>query len=148
MKIRYLLSLACLIAMGAQAAPEDMVTYVWDVDCNHTMTTNHFMLPPSMSTTEIKINFVGCTEEQMGSLVFFGYHTTKTRSRQLSSKDKISLYMTALDRYGNKVQNMSSSSGALLGEITDNESIGCLLVAKNNGRKEKKIRLRAQLIAE
>jgi hypothetical protein len=146
MKIRYLVALACLMATGARA--EDMVVYRWDDVCNHTMTTNHFVLAAGQSSAKIYVDLSGCTDEQMGSLLFFGYHTTKNRSRQLSSKDKVNLYMSALDRYGNIAQQLDSASGAILADINGSSSSGCWLVAKNNSRnKEIKIRLRSQLIS-
>jgi len=146
MNIRYLVALSCLMVTSAQA--EDMAVYRWDDVCNHTMSTNHFVLAPGQSSTRIYIDLSGCTADQIGSLVFFGYHTTKNRSRQLSSKDKVSLYMTALDRYGNVAEDMNSASGAILADLNGSSSPGCWLVAKNNSRnKEIKIRLRSQLIA-
>ena len=148
MKIRYISILLLLIGSVAQAGPDDMTVSVWDPGCNHTMTTNHFVLAPNEGTHKIYIDLSGCSDEQIGSILFFGYNTTKTRSRQLSAKNKVHLYMSALDRYGNVVQEVSSASGAVLAEINGSSSRGCWLVARNNNRnKEIKIRLRAQLIA-
>jgi hypothetical protein len=88
-----------LIAMGLPllflmqpAGAADMLVQTWDPDmgCEHTMTTNHFELAPG-EKVELDIDLSGCTADQMGMMLYFGYHTTKTRSRPLSSKDKIRL---------------------------------------------------------
>ena len=63
------------------AASQDVVTYVWDAGCNHTMTTNHFVLP-AQGTAEVYVDLSKCSDEQLGSLLFFGYKTTKDRSRR------------------------------------------------------------------
>lgn len=147
MKTRYLFALLPLVGMHAHAAPEDMTVTVWDPGCNHTLTTNHFVLPAGQSTMEIYVDLSACTDEQLGSLLFFGYHTTKNRSRQLSSKDKVSLQMLALDQYGNIAENLSSRTGSILTELAP-RARGIRLIARNDDRnKEIKIRLRSQLIA-
>ena len=146
MKIRYLIALSCLMATGVQA--EEMVVYTWDPGCNHTTTTNWFTVAPQQRTLKIYVDLSGCTDEQIGSLIFFGNYATRTSGRQLSSKHKVRLYMTALDSYGNVAEQMSSDLGSILADVATFDSRGCWLIAQNmNRKKEVKIRLRAQLLA-
>jgi hypothetical protein len=145
MNIRYLFALSVLF-LATPAVSDDVVTFVWDPGCNHTMTTNHFMLAKGMDAN-VYIDLSECTDQQIGSLLFFGYNTTKTRSRQLSAKDKIQLSMSAVYESGNFSTPKTSSTGSMLVDVADLRAKGCHLTVKNNGRKELKIRLRAQLIA-
>ena len=147
MKSRYLFVLVPFLLVQANAAPEEMAVSVWDPGCNHTMTTNHFVLAPGESTLEIYVDLSECTDEQVGSILFFGYVTTKNRSRQISSKNNVSFYATTLNRYGSVAERLNSDTGGLLAKL-DKQSRGVTLVARNNSRnKEIKIRLRSQLLA-
>jgi hypothetical protein len=147
MKIRYLLVLVPFLLVQANAAPEHMTVSVWDPGCNHTMTTNHFVLAPGESTMEIYVDLSDCTDEQVGSMLIFGYVTTKNSSRQLSSKNNVSFHATTLNKYGSVSERMHSDSGGLLAKL-DRQSRGVSLFARNNSRnKEIKIRLRSQLLA-
>lgn len=145
MNARYLLALACLFAANAQA--DEAQTMIWDPGCNHTMTTNHFTLAPNEATQRIYIDLSGCTDEQVGSLLFFGYHTTKTRSRGLTTKNKVRLEMSALNSEGIVLANVGSNTGSILVDVNETGTRGCWLVARNIGRKEITIRLRSQLVA-
>ena len=145
MKIRYLFALPILF-LATPALSDDMVSFVWDPGCNHTMTTNHFMLAPGMGAN-VYVDLSECTDEQIGSLLFFGYKTTKTRSRQLSAKDKVQLSMSAVYESGNLSTAKISSTGSMLVDVASLRANGCHLTVKNNGRKELKLRLRSQLIA-
>ena len=145
MKIRFLIALSALL-LATPAVSDDVVTYVWDPGCNHTMTTNHFMLAPGTGA-KVYIDLSECSDEQIGSLLFFGYKTTKTRSRQLSAKDKVHLSMTAVYESGNFSTPETSVTGAMLVDVASLRAKGCHLAVRNNNRKELKLRLRAQLIA-
>ena len=110
-----------LIAMGLPllflmqpAGAADMLVQTWDPDmgCEHTMTTNHFELAPG-EKVELDIDLSGCTADQMGMMLYFGYHTTKTRSRPLSSKDKIRLTLVD-DQTG---EEFVSDSGSVLIDV-------------------------------
>ena len=145
MKLQYILALLCLLATSAHA--EDMVVHVWDPGCNHTTASNWFTVAPQQLTQKIYVDLSKCTEEQMGSLLFFGNYATKTSGRQLSSRHKVRLYMSALDGYGNVIQESSSDDGSILADVASFNSRGCWLTAQNmNRNKEIRIRLRAQLI--
>ncbi|MDH3647267.1 MAG: hypothetical protein OER80_10870 [Gammaproteobacteria bacterium] len=146
MKIRHLVALCYLF--GATAQAEEMDVYVWDPGCNHTTATNWFTVPASEGTQSILVDLSGCTEEQIGRLLFFGNYATKTSGRQLSSKHKVRLHLSALDSFGNVITQMTSDSGSILADVAHLNSPACLLVAENmNRKKDVKIRLRAQLIA-
>jgi hypothetical protein len=135
-----------LIAMGLPllfliqpAGAADMLVQTWDPDtgCEHTMTTNHFELAPG-EKVELDIDLSGCTADQMGMMLYFGYHTTKTRSRPLSSKDKIRLTLVD-DQTG---EEFVSDSGSVLIDVA--QPGRCKLYAENaNRNKTLKIRLRS-----
>jgi hypothetical protein len=135
-----------LIAMGLPllflmqpAGAADMLVQTWDPDmgCEHTMTTNHFELAPG-EKVELDIDLSGCTADQMGMMLYFGYHTTKTRSRPLSSKDKIRLTLVD-DQTG---EEFVSDSGSVLIDVA--QPGRCKLYAENTNRnKTLKIRLRS-----
>lgn len=145
MKIRYLVALCCFFAASAQA--EEMAVYNWDPGCNHTTATNWFDVPAKQGTQTIRVDLSGCSEEQIGSLLFFGNYAAKTSGRQLSSKHKVRLHLSALDIHGNVIAQMTSDSGSILADIAHLDSPACLLVAENmNRKKDIRIRLRAQLI--
>ena len=146
MKIRYLFALSFLAFTATPAVAEDVVTYVWDGGCNHTMTTNHFMLAPGQEV-QVEIDLSKCSDEQLGSLLFFGYVTTKTRSRQLTKKNRVELSMSPVLLSGNLGEKQRSDSGSMLVDVATVKASGCRMWAKNNSRKEMKIRLRGQLIA-
>jgi hypothetical protein len=110
------------------------------------MTTNHFMLAPGMDA-KVYIDLSECSDAQIGSLLFFGYKTTKTRSRQLSAKDRVQLSMTAVYESGNFSTPETSAAGAMLVDVASLRAKGCHLMVRNKSRKELKLRLRAQLIA-
>lgn len=147
MKIRYLIALSLLLATGAQAASGDMDVYVWDPGCNHTTATNWFTLAPGERSQKIYVDLKDCNPEQIGSLVFFGNYGTKTSGRQLQPRHRIKLSMSALDGYGNVVEQLTSDSGSILADVANMGSTGCWLIAQNmNRNKEVMIRLRAQLL--
>ena len=146
MNIRYVFALSFLAFASAPAVADDIVTYVWEDGCNHTMTTNHFMLAPG-SEAKVEIDRSKCTDAQIGSLLFFGYNTTKTHSRQLSAKDKVQLSMSAVYDSGSFSPPETSVTGAMLVDVASFRAKGCHLKVKNNNRKELKLRLRSQLIA-
>ena len=104
------------------------------------------MLAPGQDA-RVYIDLSECSDEQIGSLLFFGYSTTKTKSRQLSAKDKVYLSMTGVYETGSFSTSEHSAAGSMLVDIASLRAKGCHLMATNMGRKELKIRLRAQLIA-
>jgi len=147
MKLKYMLVLALLFDAGARA--EEMAFYVWDPGCNHTAATNWFPVAAQQKTTRIYVDLSACTKEQIGSLLFFGNYAAKTSGRQLSSKHKVRLHLSAVDDHGNIIAEMSSDSGSILADIAHLGSPGCWLVAENmNRKKDVTIRLRSQLISQ
>ena len=128
-----------LLFLLQSAGAADMLVQTWDPDmgCEHTMTTNHFELAPG-ERVELDLDLTGCTADQMGMLLYFGYHTTKTRSRPLSAKNKIRL--TLVDEQTR--EEFVSDSGSVL---VDAARPGrCKLYAENMNRtKTLKIRLRS-----
>lgn len=147
MNIRYVFALSFLAFASAPAVADGVVTYVWEDGCNHTMTTSHFMLAPGAEVI-VDIDLSKCDEAQMDSLLFFAYKTTKTRSRQLTAKDRVQLSMYAADASGDAVsETATSSSGSLLVDVATVRADGCVMTVKNNSRKEMKLRLRSQLVA-
>lgn len=148
MKTRSLLALAGLMCLSARAGAEDVTVWVWDPGCNHTTATSYFTLPPQQKSQRIYVDLSECSEEQMGTMLFFGNYVTKTSNRQLSSKHKVRLHMSALDSTGKVTQTMESDSGSVRADMSAGDSPGCWLEAENmNRKKEVRIRLRAQLLA-
>ncbi len=146
MKLRFIIPLIGLFAAAAQA--EEPSVYVWDPGCNHTVATSWFEVPAGTKTVEIHVDLSECTEEQVGSLLFFGNYSTKTSGRQLSSKHKVRLHLSALDVHGNVIGQMMSDSGSILADVAHLNSPTCVLVAENmNRKKDVRIRLRSQLIS-
>ena len=96
---------------------------------------------------KVYIDLSECSDEQIGSLLFFGYNTTKTRSRQLSAKDKVQLTMIPVYESGNFSTTVNSATGSMLVDVASLRAKGCHLLVTNKNRKELKLRLRAQLIA-
>ncbi|MGW8368659.1 MAG: hypothetical protein ACWGPN_08255 [Gammaproteobacteria bacterium] len=128
-----------LLFLLQSAGAADMLVQTWDPDmgCEHTMTTNHFDLAPG-EKVELAVDLTGCTADQMGMMLYFGYHTTKTRSRPLSSKDKIRLTLVD-DQTG---EEFVSDSGSVLIDVA--QPGRCKLYAENMNRtKTLKIRLRS-----
>ncbi|MDH3747370.1 MAG: hypothetical protein OER97_04120 [Gammaproteobacteria bacterium] len=143
MKIRYLVVLTCLIGAGAQA--DDMVVYRWDDVCNYSTSTNWFSVAPGQSAT-IEVDLTGCTEEQIGSLLFFGNYAARNSGKQLSSRHKVRLHLTALYSSGNVAGQMTSDSGSILADVAHLDAPTCILTAENTNRnKTVTIRLRAHL---
>ena len=151
MKCKLRLLLVLLFAFGivthAMADPEDMVVSTWDPGCEHTMTTNHFELAPGQSV-EIPLDLTECVDTREGML-FFGYHTTKNSSDQLTARDKIRLTVVG-DGDGREMpQEWSSDSGYLYIASTKEEATptAFIIYAENMNRKKTlKIRLRASVI--
>lgn len=143
MKLKVIPVLFMLFAATAQA--EEMAVYRWDDVCNYSTSTNWFSVAPGETAT-IEVDFDGCTKEQIGSLLFFGNYAAKTSGKQLSSRHKIRLHLTALYSSGNVAEKMVSDSGSILADVASLESIRCVLVAENmNRNKTVTIRLRAHL---
>ena len=155
MKLKVLIALSMLFAASAQAQePLEPHVYRWNDVCNHTTATEYFVLPPQGSAT-IEVDLTGCTPEQIGSLLFFGNYSAKTSSRQLSSKHKVRLHLTAHYSSKNVAAQMTSDSGWILADVADIAARDVLnspryvLVAENmNRNKDIRIRLRAQLISQ
>lgn len=137
---RFLIAIGLpLLLLVQPAGAADMLVQTWDPDmgCEHTMTTNHFDLAPG-EKVELAVDLTGCTADQMGMMLYFGYHTTKTRSRPLSSKDKIRLTLVD-DQTG---EEFVSDSGSVLIDVA--QPGRCKLYAENMNRtKTLKIRLRS-----
>ena len=143
MKFRYLVVLGCLIFTSAQA--DEMLVYRWDDVCNYSTSTSWFTLAPQQSAT-IEVNLDGCTEEQIGSLLFFGNYAAKNSGKQLSSRHKVRLHLQALYSSRNIADQMTSDSGSILADVAHLDAPICLLTAENmNRNKTITIRLRAHL---
>lgn len=126
------------IAVPAMAGVGDMEVATWDSpSCEHTMTTNHFVLAPG-ETAELTLAQGSC--DQREGTLFFGYKTNKTHSRQLTSRDNIRF--TVVD--GDTGEEFSSDSGSL---FVAGQPSSCVLYAQNMSRnKSLKIRLRASIL--
>ena len=130
MKSRLLVALVLGLGITAVvvAAPQDMEVYTWDPpDCEHTMTTNHFELGPGQ-TVEFPLDLTACKASHSG-ILFFGYHTTRNRSRQFTSQDNIRL--TVVDRETG--DEWSSDSGFL--KVDSSSTNVCMMRAENMNRK-------------
>ena len=125
-----------LLSTAAIADPEDMAVSTWVDGCEHTMTTNHFELHPGQSV-ELQLDFRQCSQDRLGGLLYFGYKTTRNSSKPLTARDRVAL--TMID---NTTQHRSDSADGSLFSQLDSPTM-CTLIAKNNGRKTIKIRLRA-----
>jgi hypothetical protein len=138
--MRLKILLTCILVAGfapIALAQDDMEVYYWNYSgCQHTMTTNHFELAPGAEVA-IDLDLLGCYPEDLGGLLFFGYKTTKTHSKQLTSRDKV--FLSIVDETTG--EEITSRSGRILTEIE--EATSCVLYATNTGRKTIKIRLRS-----
>ena len=133
--------LGLFVAAPVSGAPEDMNVSTWDDGtCHHTMTTNHFELAPGESV-EFDLILTGCSPQELGDLLYFGYRTTKNSSRLLTNRDKIQL--TMLDDSSNQL--LLSNSGSIFAGLEAPTT--CRVTAKNmNARKTIKIRLRSSVL--
>jgi hypothetical protein len=141
MKAKMLISLgvAALALARPSLAADGMTVQTWDpaLDCEHTMTTNHFDLAPGDSV-EVDVDLSACPAEKLGGLLFFGYHTTKTSSRTLTSRDNVRLTLVNEQTGAEHV----SDSGAVYVELDSPGRVR--LFAENMSRtKSIKIRLRS-----
>ena len=138
-KILLALGLAALIVAQPGVAADGMTVQTWDpaLDCEHTMTTNHFDLAPGDSV-EIDVDLSACSTDKLGGLLYFGYQTTKTWSRTLTSRDGVRLTLVN-EQTGAEVV---SDSGALYVELSNPTRVR--LFAQNMSRtKSIKVRLRS-----
>lgn len=143
MKRTQIVSIAafCLLTTAAMAGSDDMTVQTWTGSCVKTMTTNHFELAPGESA-RIEVDLTGCSAAELGSILYFGYKTTKTSSKHLRSRDRVKL--TLRDEAGG--QYMESMGGSL---FTDIESPSmCVVTAQNMGRKPVTVRLRSSIVIE
>ena len=123
------------ITAPALAGAGDMEIYTWDTPtCEHTMTTNHFVLEPG-ETAAITLQQGTCDARE--GVLFFGYKTSQKSSRPLTDRDNVRL--TVVDTATEA--EFSSDSGSL---FMGGESASCVLYAQNTSRnKAIKVRLRA-----
>jgi hypothetical protein len=129
--------LLSVIANQVAAAPDDMTVTAYDPGCEHTMTTNHFELAAGQSV-EIDLDLTACYQEQIGGLMYYGYHTSKSRSKPLVERDNVRLIL--VDGDGNE---LVSDNGSIYTEPTGPEM--CKLYAQNlHPKKSITIRLRAK----
>ncbi len=128
-----------LAGAGSQVAAQDVQPRTWDPpSCEHTMNTNHFELAPGQ-VAKVSINLTDCDKGHEG-IMFFGYRTSKNKSRQFTSRDNIRL--SILDVATG--QFWSSDSGRLY--VASDGPVACVLSAENMGRKTLKVRLRSSVI--
>jgi hypothetical protein len=125
--------------MSQDGADYGMDVYYWNYPgCQYSMTTNHFELPPGASVS-ISLDLSQCVGEDVGLLLFFGYNTTKTRSRQFSSRNRMFLSIT--DSSGEELA--SSDDGSVI--IEQKPGMTLTLHAQNlNRSKVLKIRLQSE----
>jgi hypothetical protein len=79
-----------LLAAQVQAGDSYMQVQSWDPGCEHTVETNNFVLGPSASI-EIHVDLTGCSAEQLGGFLFYGYAPTKTSAGGLTKRDNVRL---------------------------------------------------------
>jgi hypothetical protein len=122
------------ITAPALAGVGDMQVYTWDTPtCEHTMTTNHFVLEPG-ETAAVQLQQGTCDAHE--GVLFFGYKTGQKNSKPLTSRDNVLL--TVVDNTGLEA---ASASGSL---FMAGEASSCTLYAQNTSRnKSIKVRLRA-----
>ena len=126
-----------LLFLLQSAGAADMLVQTWDPDmgCEHTMNTSYFEIAPGESV-EIDLNMTGCTESELGRLLYVGYNAGKSRTTPLSAKHKIRL--TLIDAQSG--EELVSESGSIFTEV--NQPGWCKLRAENMNRsKTLKIRL-------
>ncbi len=144
---RIITGLSAIVLLGfASTAIAEMEVSKWYAGCESTMTTNHFDLAPGEVTEPIYLDYSNCSDAEKGTLLVYGYSTTKTSSRQLQPRHNIRL--TAVPADESVGTESVSDDGSLAIDIPNAEQ-GCWVYAENmNKRKSIKLRLRAQLLGE
>jgi hypothetical protein len=120
-------------------AADAMTVQTWDpaLGCEHTMTTNNFQLAPRGSV-EVDVNLSACPTEKLGGLLYFGYNTTKSWSRPLTSSNNVRLTLVNVQTG----EEIVSDSGAIYIEMSGPG--GFRLFAENMSRtKSITVRLRS-----
>jgi len=136
MKALYILLLLPALALGA---PEDMVVrYYGEPGCEITTVTNWFELRQGESVT-LTVNTTQCTNETM-QFLFFGNHAKRNSGKQFTHSSGMLLCVYSPEPDG----DTCSTAGNVL--ITTGRTL--LTLTAVNLRKDKRIRLRGQIINE
>jgi hypothetical protein len=129
---------AALLGAGApqySSAEGYMLVKTWDPGCEHTMETNHFDLAPG-TAVEIEIDLAGCTEQQRGMLLFYGYVPKRNSSEGLNQRHGVRLEVTDISTG----QVISSDEGHVLA-AADSSGRYRLVAENTNARKPITLRL-------
>lgn len=130
--------LAAALSAPAAAGDAYMTVQTWDAGCEHTMTTNHFDMAPAQSV-EIHLDLSACAAEQLGSLLVYGYKTTRNSSRQLTRQDNV--LFTIVDESSRS--ESSTSDGYLMLQVA--QPTRFVIYAQNTSRtKPITVRLRSK----
>lgn len=146
------LLLALLIAPSvareaAAAASDGQVLRYGYPGCDHTVTTNHFVLEPG-ETFQFTLDFSACTDTYLGGMLYYGYETKRTWSRPLEIKDGVELKI--LDpRSGSEISyedyNGYNGAGKLEHVFIELPGNGIQAFSAQNTRRQPiKIRLRVK----
>lgn len=137
-KLVLLLAGLAMAAAPASAGDTGIRVSTWDVGCEHTMTTNHFELAPG-DAVEIQLDFASCTPDKLGTLLVFGYRTSRNSSELLTQQDNVRF--TVVDPATGV--ELTSDSGSLLSQLG---APGQRVVFAQNMNRKKNLtlRLRAQ----
>lgn len=141
MKYLNLLMVLPMLAISAVAGAAEMEVRTWSGTCERSMTTNHFELAPG-EEIELDLDLSGCSNADLGKILYFGYKTTKNSSKHLTTRDRVELTM----RDAGQREVLSSIGGSILTDVANPTT--CYLTARNTGRKPVTIRLRSSVITD
>lgn len=86
---------ACVLASTPlHAGDAYMKVYAWDPGCEQTVETNNFDLAPGTSV-EIEVDLAGCTADQLGGFLFYGYAPRNSSSDGLTRRNNVRLRVTS-----------------------------------------------------
>lgn len=132
------LAATALLATPSIAGGSYMTVQTWDPGCEHTMETNNFELAAGASV-EIEIDLSGCTAEQLGGLLFYGYAPRNSGSDGLAKRHNVRLRVVEQARGSETV----SDDGHVLTYLSG--PTRCTLIAENvSARKPITVRLVAR----
>ena len=137
--------LATCLPLSTFANASDMQVKTWYDGCEAAMTTNAFELAAGEQSQPIYLDYSGCTEQQKGKLLVFGF-AYNGKEQQLDTKHRV--HLTAVPANDPNALEEVSTDGSLAVDIPKSET-GCWVYADNtNKRKAITIRLRAQLLED
>jgi hypothetical protein len=131
-------ALMALATAPTHAAATYPSVQTWDPGCEHTMETSHFELAAGQSV-EIQVDLSGCTAEQAGTLLFYGYVPRTSGSDGLSRRHNVRLQVVN-EAMGSATASDDGHVLVFIGSPTR-----CTLVAQNlSARKAITLRLVAR----